>query len=289
HPGQHQQPKFKVKSQPWICHYCGEKGHIRPFCFKLASSKEDWYFDSGCSKHMTGVENFLVDLKSYSTSFVTFGDGAKDEVLMRGVRSKDNCYLWVPIETTYSSTCLRTKVMMESINVVIDDSTINKVTYVETDVGASDQQLDVSIDSESNYEVSNFEPDNVPTNKGPSIRVHKNHPKELIIRISDQGEENFGQAVKHAKTLAVKMPIDFVSLLRSVILNQHPGIQLNSDVPSTRKSPLTVHYRLFEGTHVPDIVATSGKQTSDSMSRKDVIVKLKNTCKVLDKKSTCRE
>ncbi|MCI11446.1 putative gag-pol polyprotein, partial [Trifolium medium] len=33
----------------------------------------------------------------------------KDEVLMKGVRSKDNCYLWVPQESTYSSTCLMTK------------------------------------------------------------------------------------------------------------------------------------------------------------------------------------
>lgn len=28
---------------------------------------------------------------------------------MRGVRSKDNCYLWVPQETTYSFTCLMSK------------------------------------------------------------------------------------------------------------------------------------------------------------------------------------
>ena len=30
-------------------------------------------------------------------------------VLMKGIRSKDNCYLWVPQKTTYSSTCLMTK------------------------------------------------------------------------------------------------------------------------------------------------------------------------------------
>ncbi|MCI63984.1 gag-pol polyprotein, partial [Trifolium medium] len=29
---------------------------------------------------MIGVEKFLVDLKSYSTSFMTFGDGAKGEI-----------------------------------------------------------------------------------------------------------------------------------------------------------------------------------------------------------------
>ncbi|KAK2369225.1 gag-protease polyprotein [Trifolium repens] len=45
-----------------------------------ASSREDWYFDSGCSRHMTGVERFLTDIKSYTTSYVTFGDGAKGEI-----------------------------------------------------------------------------------------------------------------------------------------------------------------------------------------------------------------
>ncbi|MCH90922.1 gag-pol polyprotein, partial [Trifolium medium] len=204
HPKRHQGTRTKGKRQPWVCHYCGRKGHIKPFCFKLygypnrplqskpapveiktkkewkpkdddvsliahtsfrASSREDWYFDVGCSRHMTGVEKFLVDLKSYSTSFVTFGDGAKGEikgirklinsglpklenvllvkrltanlisisqlcdqgikvnftkseclvtndkgdVLMKGVRSKDNCYLWVPQEEAYLSTCLITK------------------------------------------------------------------------------------------------------------------------------------------------------------------------------------
>ncbi|MCI85842.1 hypothetical protein A2U01_0107121, partial [Trifolium medium] len=72
--------------------------------------------------------------------------------------------------------------MMESINVVIDDSSIDKVTDVEADVAASDQQLDMSEDDkdpEPNSEISNSESDNVPANKGPSVRVQKNHPKEL--------------------------------------------------------------------------------------------------------------
>src|ERR1044072_3427240 len=30
------------------------------------SSKEDWYFDSGCSRHMTGMKNYLVDVKAYA-------------------------------------------------------------------------------------------------------------------------------------------------------------------------------------------------------------------------------
>ncbi|MCI44474.1 gag-pol polyprotein, partial [Trifolium medium] len=78
----------------------------------------------------------------------------------------------------------------ESINMVIDDSTIDKATYVEADVAASDQQLDVSEDDkdpEANSEVSNSESENVPSNKCPSVRVQKNQPKELIIGNPDQG------------------------------------------------------------------------------------------------------
>jgi hypothetical protein len=44
------------------------------------SSKEDWYFDSGCSRHMTGMKNYLTNLKAYATSYVTFGDGAKGKI-----------------------------------------------------------------------------------------------------------------------------------------------------------------------------------------------------------------
>ncbi|KAK2376831.1 gag-protease polyprotein [Trifolium repens] len=201
HPAPHQKPVNKRRSTSLKCHYCGKYGHIKSFCYKLygypkkkpqprayhrmartkkelkpkakvaahiahtsfrTSSKEDWYFDSGCSRHMTGEERFLVDIKSYTSSYVTFGDGAKGqikgigklinnglpeldnvllvkglkanlisisqlcdqglkvdyskdeclvtndkgELLMKGARSKDNCYLWVPQETTHSTTCL---------------------------------------------------------------------------------------------------------------------------------------------------------------------------------------
>ena len=43
-------------------------------------TKDDWYFDIGFSRHMTCVKNLLVDIKSHSTNYVTFGDGAKGEI-----------------------------------------------------------------------------------------------------------------------------------------------------------------------------------------------------------------
>ncbi|KAK2356066.1 gag-protease polyprotein [Trifolium repens] len=48
-------------------------------CIRL-SSYEDWYFDSGCSKHMTGDKNYLKELRPCSKGSVTFGDGAKGRI-----------------------------------------------------------------------------------------------------------------------------------------------------------------------------------------------------------------
>ncbi|KAK2428718.1 putative mitochondrial protein [Trifolium repens] len=210
-PFVHQRPNNQRRYRRWVCHHCGKRGHIRPFCYKLhgypnqepkpnvvqeknpikkelrpiedsvgepkeenvwliahtslrASSREDWYFDSGCSRHMTGEEKYLMNVKSYKVSFVTFGDGAKGEIVgigdlinhglpnlenvllvkgltanlisisqlcdqgmrvnftkseclvnneegelvLRGTRSKDNCYLWMPQEEALTSTCLVT-------------------------------------------------------------------------------------------------------------------------------------------------------------------------------------
>src|SRR3954471_1906640 len=100
HHGNRGMNQTKRKFQRWKCHYCGRFGHIKKFCFRLygypsqtfqvkpkqdvpikkqqwvakataliahtslrVSTKEDWYFDSGCSKHMTGIKNLLVDIK----------------------------------------------------------------------------------------------------------------------------------------------------------------------------------------------------------------------------------
>jgi hypothetical protein len=88
----------------------------------------------------------------------------------------------------------RTKVVMESINVVINDSGIDKVNSeveyadVVDDVETSEHQMavpEVEKNSVSGEGEINSEP--TPSSKGPSIRVQKNHPKELIIGNLDQG------------------------------------------------------------------------------------------------------
>ncbi|KAL5161596.1 hypothetical protein HKD37_07G018862 [Glycine soja] len=50
-----------------------------------------------------------------------------------------------------------------------------------------------------------------------------------------------------------------------------------------RESPLSLHYKLFEETHVPDIVSTSGKAAASGAVSKDALIaELKDTCKVLE-------
>ena len=97
-----------------------KKGHIRPFCYKLygfpkqlhqkiqkskeinvkrvwkpkvvniglmahislrASFREEWYFDSGCSRHMTGFKNLLDVEKFCTNTYVTFRNGTKGKIV----------------------------------------------------------------------------------------------------------------------------------------------------------------------------------------------------------------
>lgn len=44
------------------------------------SSRKYWYFDSGCSRHMSGEKTYLEELKSCSNSYVTFDDGVKGRI-----------------------------------------------------------------------------------------------------------------------------------------------------------------------------------------------------------------
>lgn len=44
------------------------------------SSREDWYFDSGCSRHVTGEKSYREELRPYSNNYVTFGDGVKRRI-----------------------------------------------------------------------------------------------------------------------------------------------------------------------------------------------------------------
>ncbi|CAJ2651512.1 unnamed protein product [Trifolium pratense] len=83
----------------------------------------------------------------------------------------------------------RTKTMMGSINVVVEDTTGKLTTSVAEDAIASDLSSDEAVEvkqSESDVEAPIPEPTKTPK-KGPSIRIQKNHPIDLIIGNPDQG------------------------------------------------------------------------------------------------------
>ncbi|XP_050894404.1 uncharacterized protein LOC127101109 [Lathyrus oleraceus] len=121
----------------------------------------------------------------------------------------------------------------------------------------------------------------VPTNH---ISTISNTLRRFIFVVGtklkfDYGRFMFEQIVKHASTNAVKLPIAFPSMICGIILSQHPRILSFNDLPSRRKHVISVHYKLFEGSHVEDFVMTSAMRKLTS--KVGTIVELKETCKEL--------
>jgi hypothetical protein len=78
----------------------------------------------------------------------------------------------------------RTNVLMESINVVVDDQQTDVTDDVETSL--NDSPTDFS-DKNKESESPQAESEDDKINKGPSIRIQKDHPKDLIIGDPDKG------------------------------------------------------------------------------------------------------
>ncbi|KAH1213170.1 hypothetical protein GmHk_14G041176 [Glycine max] len=119
----------------------------------------------------------------------------------------------------------------------------------------------------------------VPTNHTSTVATGLG---KFLYAVGTKSKFNFDQTVKHSESFAVKLPIAFPTVLCGIMLSQHPNILNNIDSVMKRESPLSLHYKLFEGTHVPDIVSTSGKAASGAVSKDALIAELKDTCKVLE-------
>ncbi|XP_058742119.1 uncharacterized protein LOC131614568 [Vicia villosa] len=83
---------------------------------------------------------------------------------------------------------------------------------------------------------------------------------------------------------SVKGPIAFPSLICGIILTQFPNILNDKDDVCKRASPLLFHHKLFQGTHVHDVVTTSAVPSKEStiMSKAAMISMLRETCKELE-------
>ena len=128
--------------------------------------------------HVFGSKCYILTDKDYKRKM----DPKSDEGIFLGYSTNSRAY------RVFNS---RTKVVMESINVVIDDVPDEKVPDVDPDVRTYAQETNVLVQvNESEHEeeeIEEAEKDQVSTSKGASIRVQKNHPQELIIGDLDQG------------------------------------------------------------------------------------------------------
>ncbi|XP_058784437.1 uncharacterized protein LOC131659240 [Vicia villosa] len=99
------------------------------------------------------------------------------------------------------------------------------------------------------------------------------------------------QTLKHAGSYSVKGPIAFPSLICGIILNQFPNILNDKDFVCKRESPLLFHHKIFQGTHVPDVITTSAGTSKDSTttSKAAMIAILRETCKELESRKLALE
>jgi len=97
----------------------------------------------------------------------------------------------------------------------------------------------------------------------------------------DFGSYIYDQTMKQAQTFTVKVPIAFSSIICGIILCQHPRILVSNDVVSKRESPLSSHYKLVKGTHVPDIVMTSNNEVARSTSKDGILAEPKDMSRTL--------
>ncbi|XP_057964405.1 uncharacterized protein LOC131155355 isoform X2 [Malania oleifera] len=55
--------------------------HGDEVCLRSSSSKDRWYLDSGCSRHMTGDKGKFTSIVPKDGGYVTFGDNAKGRII----------------------------------------------------------------------------------------------------------------------------------------------------------------------------------------------------------------
>ncbi|CAJ2657510.1 unnamed protein product [Trifolium pratense] len=102
--------------------------------------------------------------------------------------------------------------------------------------------------------------------------------------VFDYGSYIFTATILHGSSTAIKMPIAFPTLICDIILSQHPDICTKSDVPVPRPSALTMDFRLLEGKHAADIVVASLKKPAAGMTKRQMIVNLREVSKMLGEK-----
>ncbi|KAG7564434.1 Ribonuclease H-like superfamily [Arabidopsis suecica] len=98
--------------------------------------KSPWYFDSGCSRHMTGTKDYLQDVKKIKGGKVTFGDGGHGDI--RGKGKTSNAEL-PQLMNVYLVRGLKANLI--SVSQLCDEGL--EVTFTKVDCKAFDEAGDI--------------------------------------------------------------------------------------------------------------------------------------------------
>ncbi|XP_050889406.1 uncharacterized protein LOC127094641 [Lathyrus oleraceus] len=131
---------------------------------------------------------------------------------------------------------------------------------------------------------------------GAAIWVPANHKSTVAVMLGkfiyivgtkanfDYGSYIFDQTLKHAGSFSVKGPIAFLSLICGIVLNQFPNILTENDSVKKRDNPMSFNHKFFLGTHVSNVVMTTGEtsRVSNQPGKVVVIAIPKETCRELE-------
>ncbi|XP_019167284.1 PREDICTED: uncharacterized protein LOC109163018 [Ipomoea nil] len=73
--------QYSVQSKKiWV-----RKDHNVAYTSKTSKEQNVWYFDNGCSRHMTGNPENLENIQYKNEGHITFGDGGKGQIIASGI------------------------------------------------------------------------------------------------------------------------------------------------------------------------------------------------------------
>ncbi|GAA0159518.1 hypothetical protein LIER_16272 [Lithospermum erythrorhizon] len=97
--------RSKMRSdRVWYCHYCGRKGNIAPFCYKLyGPKKNDVLLVEGLIANLISISQLWDDgMKVFFNKDGCTVNKSYDQIVMKGIRSADNCYMWTFVKALVS-------------------------------------------------------------------------------------------------------------------------------------------------------------------------------------------